>query len=294
LEQITTFISNLPRKHKRFRAHINITGGEPFLFPHLLPLLQSIQETNLFSFGILSNGFLLPDQSLKILKSLNPSFIQLSLDGDKLVNDQLRGPAAFDETLKAAMAYKKLKIPLLFSFTANAMNYGFFKDVVAIAKRYKIAKVWTDRYLPLNKNDELLMSSSQTFTFMHNLSQLYGKQHRFVKAATKISCDRALQFLTAGGEPYRCQAGVSLLALMPNGDLYPCRRMPVILGNINSTPLQEIYQTSPLLAQLQTDHLSDQSCRNCFFSKSCNGGLKCLSYALYGDFTRKDPHCWIE
>ena len=52
--------------------------------------------------------------------------------------------------------------------------------------------------------------------------------------------NRALQFLEGDGRPYRCTAGESLLILMPSGDLYPCRRMPIPLGNVTKVPLEKL------------------------------------------------------
>lgn len=52
---------------------------------------------------------------------------------------------------------------------------------------------------------------------------------------------RALQFMVGGGEPYHCSAGDTPITILPNGDVLPCRRMPVIAGNLFNQPLQEIY-----------------------------------------------------
>ncbi|MDM8563363.1 SPASM domain-containing protein, partial [Candidatus Marithioploca araucensis] len=110
---------------------------------------------------------------------------------------------------------------------------------------------------------------------------------------TEISMRRALQFLVGGGRPYHCTAGDSLLTVQSNGDLYPCRRMPIRIGNLLETPLLELYDNSTLLHKLRQPEQISEGCEACFYAKLCRGGLKCLSYAVTGDPFKADPGCWL-
>jgi radical SAM protein with 4Fe4S-binding SPASM domain len=103
---------------------------------------------------------------------------------------------------------------------------------------------------------------------------------------------RALQFLE-GGHPYQCTAGDRLITVQPNGDLYPCRRMPIRTGNLLETPLVDLYQKSPLFRALRDRDRTSKGCQGCLFSGLCRGGLKCLSYAVTGDPFVADPGCWL-
>lgn len=103
---------------------------------------------------------------------------------------------------------------------------------------------------------------------------------------------RALQFMISGEQPYQCTAGKLLLTLMPNGDIYPCRRLPVPVGNIKETTLSKVFFDNGFLKNLRNPSFIAQDCISCKSEKQCGNGLKCLSYALYGDPFRKDPGCW--
>jgi radical SAM protein with 4Fe4S-binding SPASM domain len=113
-----------------------------------------------------------------------------------------------------------------------------------------------------------------------------------VVCPTEVALHRALQFLVADGKPYRCQAGDSLIAVLPNGDLVPCRRMPVVVGNLLRAPLRDLYDQSPFLRALRDPERVSVGCEGCFYARLCRGGLKCLSYALFGDPFQADPGCW--
>ena len=118
----------------------------------------------------------------------------------------------------------------------------------------------------------------------------YARRWRFCR--TEVSMHRALQFLEGGYRPYHCTAGDTLVTVEPNGDLYPCRRMPIQVGNMMETPLLKLYYGSDLFRSLRDRNRISDNCQSCFYSKLCRGGLKCLSYAVTGDPFRSDPGCW--
>ena len=290
--KIEDFVAQFETSHKRIKAHINFTGGEPFIKQEFLDLLEVVSRNRVFSFGILSNGSLLPQSGLSRLKSFHPAFIQISLDGDEPIHDSIRGKGSYQEVIKAIKAYNQLKIPVLLSFTANAKNWRSFSEVAGIARKYKVYKLWTDRYLPAGSDDDLCLDVAQTKLFFELLLREQKSRFPFF-SKTIISSSRSLQFLVTGGRPYRCSAGSTLLAILSNGDVLPCRRLPITIGNIKTDNLMDIYQENSILRDLRQSSNLDHACKKCYYSSSCNGGLKCLSFANYGDYNKKDPHCWI-
>ena len=97
----------------------------------------------------------------------------------------------------------------------------------------------------------------------------------------------------AGGRPHQCTAGDTSITVMPNGDLYPCRRMPILVGNLLEIPLVVLYYKSRLFCELRDQNIVSKGCEKCFYTKYCRGGLKCLSYAITGDPFIADPGCWL-
>jgi radical SAM protein with 4Fe4S-binding SPASM domain len=293
LDQFTEFAQRIPKTSHRHNAHINFTGGEPFSRPDFLELLAETAARKCFSFGILSNGLLMPAPELLVLQKLKPSFIQISLEGDRATNDSIRGAGSYDDITHSMRVYEKLGIPVVVSFTANAKNYLEFPKVVKIAKELKATKVWTDRYLPMGAGDLLSLNTPQTREYFADLhaqtNTLWYKKH----SKTVVSSNRALQFLAAGGQPYRCSAGETLLAILPNGDVLPCRRLPIVVGNMFGENLWDLYQTHATLLELRKPDATDEACATCYYKRTCKGGLKCLAFAQTGDFTARDPNCWL-
>lgn len=68
---------------------------------------------------------------------------------------------------------------------------------------------------------------------------------------TKVSANRALQFLGAAGSVYSCSAGVSLITVDAFGQVMPCRRMPIVCGGLTERTLEEIYFGDPVFLALR-------------------------------------------
>ena len=102
LEQFKSFIVSCRNSaaDRTFRAHVTVTGGEPFLledFPLLLDRLAG--ERRLFSFAILTNGTLLTPAAVSSLRQLRPSFVQVSLDGAQETHDRIRGTSSHERAV---------------------------------------------------------------------------------------------------------------------------------------------------------------------------------------------------
>ncbi len=288
LDQFVEFVTAAKKTNPQFKAHINFTGGEPFLYKDFFQLLTKTKCTRLFSFGILSNGYLPDEASLKLLKELHPRNVQISLEGDKKTNDQIRGEGSYQDIIRALTVYSNYKIPVMISFTANSENYRQFPAAIKTARKYGAFKIWTDRYIPSGPEDPLRLSPDQTKEYFDIIlkEQKKNKSPDFL-----ITSDRALQFLVTGGKPYACSAGNTLLAILPNGDVLPCRRLPVKVGNMYDDNLIDLYNNSDLLIKLRDTSIDD--CSDCYYKNSCKGGLKCLSYAVQNTPFVKDPDCRI-
>ncbi|MDG5816842.1 radical SAM protein [Chitinispirillales bacterium ANBcel5] len=275
------------------QAHINLTGGEPFLRNDTIDLIKKIRESNMFSLGILSNGMIPSKSVLNQLEIYRPNFVQISLEGKRETNDSIRGMGSYETIIESLKVYRKLGIPTTISFTANSENFMDYPHVVKIARRYSVFNIWTDRYLPNGKSDTLQMTTKQFKTLCDLINKEKRKDKYPIFSETKILAQRALQFLLCGGRPYSCSAGDSLLAILSNGDLVPCRRLPIKIGNLLSNNINELYENSDILEDIRNKNNLDSNCFDCYYKTSCNGGLKCLAYATTGDYNSKDSNCWL-
>lgn len=290
LNQYRQFLEKTKRK-----GHINLTGGEPLCCPYLFDLLEEFKndEEN-YSFSILTNGTLITKEVAKRIKNYNPEYVQVSLEGGKKTNDEIRGKGVYQKVGKALDYLKQEKIFTSISFTATKINYKEFPKVVKFAEKHKVDVVWSDRYIPTGKeiDQEFIMGKEETKEYL----EIMAKERRRLqekKSNTHVSMNRALQFQMTNNLPYHCSAGEDLLTVMENGDLVPCRRMPIVVGNLQKEDMHDLYTTNPILKKLQNKSIPEE-CHNCEYERKCRGGLKCLTYALYKNLNKKDIGCMLE
>lgn len=281
--------------HIKKKGHINITGGEPFFRKDIKEILKYLGENKeYFSYGILSNGSFIDDEIIKILKETNVSFIQLSIDGNREIHDSLRAKGDYDRVLKTARYLEKNGIRTYISFTANKENYKYLPLVANECRKRGITKLWSDRLVPIGNGKELeslLITADDFYSYRDILIKAQGNiitKNLFKK--TSVTMNRALQFLDSDGCYYSCSAGSSLITVDEFGNIMPCRRMPIICGNIKASTLSDIYFGNETFTELR-DCTVPKECLSCEYSAYCKGGAKCQSFALTGDFTKADPGC---
>ena len=272
-----------------FCGHINFTGGEPIISRHLFPLLDLCSEHNI-TFGILTNGTLITDEIAgKLGKYSGLSFVQISIDGTEKTHDSVRGNGNFRKAFEGADNLRAHGIQTMAAFTCHKRNYTELKDVIKTVRRKKIDRFWADRLIPMGSSTEDILTTDEyrevirTLTHEHNRRTLLGN--------TNVHLNRALQFLEGGDCFYQCTAGTTLLTVLADGTLLPCRRLPIPIGNCLETDMLELYRNSSLIAQLKEKRIPDE-CIACPKAEACRGGAKCLSYAVKGDHNIRDINCY--
>jgi radical SAM protein with 4Fe4S-binding SPASM domain len=296
LEQFKSFTANCltSSDSRTFRAHVTVTGGEPFLredFPLLLERLAG--ERRLFSFAILTNGTLLTPAAIASIRRLSPTFVQVSIDGTRETHDGIRGDGCHERSVTGVKLLIAAGIPTYLSFTAHRGNFRDFSEVARLGSRLGVARVWSDRMVPCDRGEqagEKLLSSEETRQF---ISLMERERRRGWLRKSPVVLHRSLQFTSSGTTPYRCSAGDTLITILPNGDVFPCRRMPLLAGNMHHQPLEQLYQNSEIFRCLRDKQRISSGCEGCFYARTCGGGARCIAFAQHGDPFRSDPGCWL-
>ena len=293
VEQFRAFLaSDADNNAPRIKGHITLTGGEPFAHPEFPALLEHIAELrDEFTFAILCNGTLIDDALARQLAKLAPRFVQVSIEGTPATHDSLRGAGNHATVIAGVKRLVAAGVRTLLAFTAHRDNFREFPDVAHLGQQLKVTRVWADRLIPQGQGGALQgLSVEETREFIELMRQT-KLQVEAKSGSTEIALHRALQFL-AGGPAYQCTAGNTLITVMPDGTLYPCRRLPIDAGNLHQSPLATLYD-GKLFRQLRDPTVIAGGCTECIYERLCRGGLRCLSYATEKSFAVTDPGCWL-
>lgn len=273
-------------------VHLTLTGGEPFVRPDFLRLLETVRrDCPGWSLAVLTNGTTIDAALARRLARLGLGFVQVSIDGGRETHERIRGAGSYEAAVAGARRLVEHGVSTLLSFTARADNYREFPEVARLGRRLGVGRVWADRMVPLGRGDlDQVLTPAQTLEFVGLLARerTHGGRQR-----TEIAAHRALQFAAGGGRPYRCEAGRSLVTVLSNGEVSPCRRMPTIVGDLRAESLASLYFDSTVLQSLRRRHEPPAGCESCFYARTCAGGLRCLAAAVHGDPFVADPGCWM-
>lgn len=275
------------------KGEINITGGEPFVRDDFMQILELLHENkDYFKFSILTNGSFITDEIAEKLAKLEVTCIQVSIDGDINTHDEIRGKGNFERTFRAIDILVKHKIITIVSFTASKINYKEFPKVAEYCEKHKVNVLWSDRLVPIGNGKKLIeqcLSVTECLEYFKIMKKVQD-DFRQRKSTTYIEIDRALQFIVTKEVPHRCVAGDSLITIDEYGNLLPCRRMPIKCGNVLNEKLSDLYFNNFVFNDLRKRKIANE-CLKCRFKKICNGGSKCMAYAINEDYNTAEPFC---
>lgn len=96
---------------------------------------------------------------------------------------------------------------------------------------------------------------------------------------------QAMNAMTKG-----CLAGTGVCFISHRGEVFPCGYLPLEAGNIRRQPFQEIWQGSPLFADLRDPDLLGGKCGLCEFKRVC-GGCRARAYGMTLEYLGEEPFC---
>ena len=275
-------------------ANLHITGGEPFLHSEIGRILRYLSwRSHKYKLAFMTNGTLLSPALIRKLKRLGIKPLQLSLDGGRRTHDSIRSQGNFDKVIGALDMLYKHGMSSRVSFTAHKDNFRELVDVAQICREHHVSSLWSDRFVPCSRKNVVTALDADDMREYVEMLRALSSDPLNDECKMHIQNFRSLQFLGSDDKPYYCRAGEDFLAVDELGNILPCRRLPIVCGNIHSDGLKNVFMNSAILDDLRR-HKFTGKCVNCEHSKECMGGARCMSYAVLGDYNAPDPCCFIE
>jgi len=277
----------------RSRNRISFTGGEPFFRKDFFDILQECYANHGVSqYGILCNGFFLTDENVSRLKSLKVDYIQVSIEGLQKTNDSIRGQGSFKKAVEGLLRLADSGIRTSISMTVHKKNIKEVPAMLDLAKRLKVDTLGVRRLVPTGHGkamSDFMLSPQQTREFFEYAERVGA---RVEGVGVTVGCEDGIFAQNMHYFPRGCLCGYHSLTLLPNGYVYPCRRLPVLAGDLRKESLKDVYEKSDLLDDIRNVNYMNSECLACPFYNECLGGAKCISYAYWKKLGGPDPQCW--
>lgn len=275
------------REHHVF-CQVSFTGGNPVLYPHFDRLYSETADRG-FMTALLGNP--VPRSRIESMLAVQkPEFYQVSLEGLKEHNDFIRGRGHFNRVLDFLKLLGELGVYRMVMLTLTRDNLD---QVLELADRLRgITELFTfNRLATVGRGAELSAVPPEEFPDFLD---------RYMDAAEANPCmslkdnlfnllrwQRGLA-LQGGCAGHGCGAAFNFVALLSDGEVHACRKLPSLIGNIYQQRLNEIYNSHAA----RRFRSGSKSCSSCPIRPVC-GGCPAVNYGFGRDiFADLDPYCF--
>jgi radical SAM protein with 4Fe4S-binding SPASM domain len=264
-----------------------VTGGEPLLREDIFDILHHAHK-NALSIALFTNGTLITDHVITALTPLHIERVVVSLDGTKETHEKIRGKNTFDKTVESIKQLIQNGFKVRSNTVIYTQNITEIDHVIKMLLDWGVYEMIFDRYMDTGRGKKTSLAPP--------LEMGAAVAEQCKQSEEKAPQRFELTFTSTMGEPddyYSfCGIGTSMCAITANGNVVLC---PVLstpqytAGNVNDTPLKELWLTHDVFQPFRECTLDDTVCGSCPHKSTCRGGCKARALQMYKKVCMPDP-----
>lgn len=302
LEAVVDNACDMCEKFNRI-PYFYITGGDPILHPDFWKLLELLHSRDI-EFTLMGNPFHLTEENLGRMKKLGCEKYQMSLDGMRETHDWFRKPGSFDETLSKIPLINKAGIRSVIMTTVSGTNIKEVPDIIDAVVAHGVNVFAFGRYCPTSSEKDVAIAPLEYRALLdvcHKKFTAYEKagcetyfnhkDHLWTLYEWEEGIFKIPENAETGTIYGGCNCGNCHITILPNGDVYACRRFESRVGNVFSDLLSDIWTGEKMESFREFTRF--KKCSKCKLLAWCRG-CPAVTYGVTGDFYEADPQCWYE
>lgn len=299
-----------------------LSGGEPLMHDKFIHLLRCVRFNGGNSVTLTTNGSLLAEKHLKLIRDLEFDRFMLSVSLDNLdpeKHDRFRRyRGAFERAVAALKLAADSNIPnLIVSMRSTIQAYQIpeMEKMVLFAQELGCKRISFSAIHPAGKaieRQDLWMTKEQKKSF---LEEVYRLKQKFpmlnVTTSDPLKClIRGKSDIGTEGELVfdGCAAAAVTFNVNADGTMTPCSLLNLPIMNVFSLAIQQMteqYQTNPIVKEMLDMNLKGK-CGSCHLKYQCGGcrARAIIEKGIYlnedpqslikqGIYLEEDPHCWL-
>ena len=233
---------------------IVMSGGEPFLWPHLIELARRHSDT---AFMLYTNGTLIDDEMADKLLEVGNVSPAISLEGWRESTDARRGAGVFDRIMAAMdrMRARGLAFGISLTLTRNNVEEATGDDFIDFLVEKGAMYGWSFHYIPVGRdpNPELMITPAQRKYLTERIDEI--RMRRGFPIADFWNDGELTKGCIAGGRRY--------FHITAGGDVEPCAFVHVTTHNIRNMSLKDVLRTPLFHAFQRRQPFSENLLRAC-------------------------------
>jgi len=281
---------------------VHLSGGEPLLLgSKIFDIISFLKDANLEVF-LLTNGSLLRESTLRELEKSKINGIQISGFGTEKHHNFIRNNNnAYVEFVAKLEMLSESEIYSILMITLFRQNILDIDHAFSLAEKYNVKNIAFERMIPVGSASTMddNLTSEEYFCAINKISGLFTSNSSDINVSFSdplyVMTDRGLQDYASNNKDAicgGCTAG-SVASISPTGEIYPCAKLRIPLGNIYCDDFRQLWIKNKLLKRLRFRINYNHKCRGCRYLNACSG-CRASALALTNDIFGEDPLCWIK
>ncbi len=310
-----------------------LSGGEPLFRPDIYDIARHATNAGLIVALATNGTLINADVARKIQESgvrrVSVSFD----GADAPTHDLFRGPGAFDAAMRGIGHLRDVGLPFQINTTVARHNAHQMPATLALAKGIGAVALHLFLLVPVGCGVEIAPDQQilpdeyeRVLNWLYDAEMAGGielkatcaphyfrivRQRQAEERRNGVVRERPSSIHRqqhggnshTGGHPggqhamnamtKGCLAGTGVTFISHRGEVFPCGYLPVEAGHIRRQGFQDIWENSPLFADLRDVALLDGKCGICEFKKLCSG-CRARAYGMSGDYLAEEPFCTYE
>ena len=291
------------------------SGGEPLCRKDLFELIGRAGALGLTA-ALATNGTLIDAAAAEQIRNSGVARVSVSLDGATAeMHDRLRQlKGSFEKAIEGIGYLRDAKVPFQINITLTRHNAGQLQEIYELARSLGAVAVHVFMLVPVGCGRSLadtdMLSPEQYEQKMLEICRLDGRGELQMKVTCGPHYERIIRQQGlyksrqqaghgGGAVPGRgghgnaskgCLAGLGVLFVGHQGDVFPCGYLPVNCGNVLVKKLADIWYNSEDLARMRNSSQLEGKCGLCGYRQIC-GGCRGRAFAATGNYMAEEPFC---
>lgn len=301
-----------------------LSGGEPLFRPDIFEIARHAADAGL-PVALATNGTLIDDAVAAKIKASGVKRVSISFDGaDAATHDQFRGlPGSFEAAVRGFRLLRQVGLPVQINTTVANHNKAQLEGMLALAKELDAIALHLFLLVPVGCGVEIAADQMiNAREYEQVLHWLYDTELAEPQLQLKATCAphyfRVMRTRRAEekrhgrgsvslppshgrqlhGHPHGqmhsatkgCLAGTGVIFVSHRGEVFPCGYLPLEAGNVRQAAFGDIWQDSPLLAEMRNPDLLEGKCGICHFKNLCSG-CRARAFGVTGNYLAEEPFC---
>jgi radical SAM protein with 4Fe4S-binding SPASM domain len=238
--------------------YLTMSGGEVLLRPDFVPLLRQATEMR-FAVDVKTSGWQASTAALVGIADASPLQVSISFYSDRPAEHDgvTRRTGSFDHALRTALFLQEEGVRVVAVFTPLA---GHCEEPARVQAGLESSGIQLVSFNTLTDTRCDCQDVSDLWVGQDSLERLFDQA---VRSSLEDYPKRPL-------DSAPCPIGVGDLYVGPDANVYPCLRLPILLGNALEQKVAEIWRDSEFLQKMRTVRWGTmERCSTCADQRFC-------------------------